>query len=188
MGFDKDSTVMRYAEDIMVYMAPYARTFFSYDDSTLGDYAGTAYCPHSTDECTEAVDCTCTLPTVLKAIEDGDFDLEYAVNVLSETGLYEDIAGAAGFAASYDVDDADGDDVSMANWEKAFHDISREETEALLLYIAKAAVYQARTLNAYSNSFGSVNDPIFWAGHNSWERMWHYKRLELALNRNRSIY
>ena len=180
-GFDKDSTVMRYAEDIMVYMGQWDRTLFSYDGFDLGDYSGTVKCPHSVEDCADnTVDCTCTLPTVLKAIEDGDFDLEYAVNVLSETGLYEDIAGAAGFAASYDVDDADGDDVSMTNWEKAFHDISREETEALLLYIAKAAVYQARTLNAYSNSFGSVNDPIFWAGHNSWERMWHYKRLELA--------
>ena len=44
-GFDKDSTVMRYAEDIMVYMGQWDRTLFSYDGFDLGDYSGTVKCP-----------------------------------------------------------------------------------------------------------------------------------------------
>mmetsp|Transcript_16887 Transcript_16887/g.39463 ORF Transcript_16887/g.39463 Transcript_16887/m.39463 type:complete len:822 (+) Transcript_16887:116-2581(+) len=176
--FAHNTTVMRYAEDIVLFMSIWGRTLFAYDDMDLGDYAGTVVCPHSTDDCVDDTDCTCSLPTVLEAIDNGSFDLDYAINVLTETSLYSDIAGARGWAAMFDVADDDGDDISIDNWQNAFVDLDTKQTEALLLYTAKQAAYHPRSIMAYALSLGSVNDPIFWAGHNSWERMWHWKRIE----------
>ena len=175
--FAHNETVMKYAEDIMLYMSIWARDFFSDDRSDLGTYAGTVECPHSTDECTDATDCTCTLPTVIDVIEKDELDLDYAINVLIETGLYGDLAAATGWASSFDTKD-DGDDISTENWEESFKDLDTAQTEALLKYVAKQGAYHSRSIMAYSLSLGSVNDPIFWAGHNAWERMWHVKRME----------
>merc|ERR1712070_135443 len=74
----------------------------------------------------------------------------------------------------------DGDDVSTSNWKQAFSDLSVEEEKDLLMFLGKSASYHPTHIHTYSLSLGSVNDPIFWGAHNSWERMWHIKRLELA--------
>jgi len=178
-SFSHNATVMKYAEDIMLYMTIWYRDLFSMDTFELGMYSGTVSCPHdsATSDCTDHTDCTCTLPTVLEAIDNGEVDLNYAINVLVETELYEDIAGAVGWPSHFVTRD-DGDDVSTENWDGAFPGLDTAQTEALLIFLAKQAAYQPRMLSSYSLSLGSVNDPIFWGAHNSWERMWHYKRIE----------
>ena len=59
------------------------------DQFDLGTYSGTVSCPHdsATSDCTDHTDCTCTLPTVLEAIDNDEVDLDYAINVLVETEL-----------------------------------------------------------------------------------------------------
>ena len=158
---DEDSVAMRYAADIALFMINYGRLLFSVDSWYLGDYAGATSCPHddAADACKDAeaedasVSCTCVLERVLEAVNDGSYDLNYAVHVLAESGFYWDIANAVGFPSINDfaVDDIDDliatDDATITGLFEG--NITADEASILLQVAGKLAAYNPRAINPY---------------------------------------
>ena len=63
------------------FYAPRHNHQSKYPGQKVGDTAGYVQCPHSSEDCVDEVDCTCTLPAVQEAIKNGAMNIDYAVTV-----------------------------------------------------------------------------------------------------------
>lgn len=163
------------------------------DDDDDDDDANDVFFDDSPSSSHDPDICTCTIDRVRIPLEEGkEMTIEFAFHTLADIELLDKLAAATGTAAAsitnYDDDwpREYGDTVSgwgnYTEYEtvKLFKGLGQRDTAELVMWFVKLMAYFPK-VGPMTAILGSPADPIFWAAHESWERMWHYLRL---VNRN----
>jgi hypothetical protein len=167
----------------------------SSDDDAGDDAAASQASGNATAAATQAtttvthVDhlCTCTIDKVRIPLEEGEeLSIEYAYHVLDKIKLLNKLYDATGTSAAT-ITDYDDDWPTVYDGKvQLFDGLSQGDTTQLIIWFTKLFAYFPK-MGPMTAILGSPADPVFWASHGAWERLWHYARITKMWQNNDNI-